>query len=179
MNKDKDKDEDKKSEKESIIKCPFNENHLISTFKIIPHIHKCKDGKGKIDKLLKCKNNFLIMFFNKEEHCKECKKCYKFYSNKENKNENLKININKNSNENDLISDINKYKKNNRKNSDSYSIITAKLGENNDDISYISSKSEFESFMESDISIIENNKINLFKNKEISDIDISNLSRKI
>ena len=40
-------------EKEIMIECPFNKNHSISTFKIISHIHKCKDGRGKIDKLLK------------------------------------------------------------------------------------------------------------------------------
>jgi hypothetical protein len=169
------KEKEKETEKDNIIKCPFNKNHLISTFKIIPHIHKCKDGKGKIDKLLKCKNNPVLMFFNKEEHSKDCKKCYKFYYKIENK-----IEI-ENENENYSFSEINKYKKNNKNLSDSYSLITANFGENNEDISFISSKSDLKSFMKSDISsiVIENKRNNKLKNKEISDIDFSNISRKI
>jgi len=154
-------------EKEIMIECPFNKNHSISTFKIISHIHKCKDGRGKIDKLLKCKKDSTIMFFNKEEHSQECKKCYKYFFKKDTENEkqfNSLSNINKNIN-----------KKHN--DTDSISIITANFGENIDDISSIASKSDIGSFLISDISDIGNSK-NL-KNKEISSFDISNFSRKI
>jgi hypothetical protein len=154
---------------EKILICPFNKNHLISTNKILSHLHRCKDGKGKIDKLIKCKKDFTIMFFDKEEHSKNCRKCYKYFFEKD--LENLyKLPLQKNEN-----------------NSDSMSIITECFGENKS-VSSILSRSDIGSFMHSDISAFQNerkfnknlnnaNKLN--ENLELSDIDYSYYSRKI
>lgn len=71
------------SEKEDFATCPYNPSHKIAKFKLLPHVHRCKDGLKSTKKLYHCKKDSLIMFFadKKEEHIKECEFCFNIYNN--------------------------------------------------------------------------------------------------
>lgn len=71
------------SEKEDIATCPYNPSHKIAKFKLLPHVHRCKDGLKSTKKLYHCKRDSLIMFFadKKETHLQECQYCYNIYNN--------------------------------------------------------------------------------------------------
>jgi len=71
------------SEKEDLAACPYNPSHKIAKFKLLPHVHRCKDGLKSTKKLYHCKKDSLIMFFadKKEDHTKECHYCFNIYNN--------------------------------------------------------------------------------------------------
>ena len=129
------------------------------------HVQKYKDGKGK-DKLFKCKKDAALMFFDKEEHSKKCKKFNELFFEK-------KIDETKDTT---IIPNYKNYEK-----ADSVSIITGTFGKSIDN----SFNCDLGSFISSDISavvndrsILSNMKTNRRK-KEISVFDISAISRKI
>lgn len=70
-------------EKEDLATCPYNPSHKIAKFKLLPHVHRCKDGLKSTKKLYHCKKDSLIMFFadKKEDHIKECHYCDNIYNN--------------------------------------------------------------------------------------------------
>ncbi len=71
------------NQNEDLAICPYNPSHRIAKFKLLPHVHRCKDGLKSNKKLYHCKKDSLIMFFSdkKETHLKECQYCYNIYNN--------------------------------------------------------------------------------------------------
>lgn len=73
----------KDQEKDEIVSCPYNASHKLAKFKLLPHVHRCKEGL-KCNKVLHhCKKDFYVMFFDdkKEEHFEHCKYCFSIYNN--------------------------------------------------------------------------------------------------
>lgn len=68
--------------------CPYNSSHIIEKFKLIPHVHRCKDQLKFNKKLFHCKKNSMIMFFEdkKQAHLKECEYCYNISTNNMDRN---------------------------------------------------------------------------------------------
>jgi hypothetical protein len=161
---------------EKMTSCPFNKSHLVSQSKFLTHIHRCKEGKGKLDKLIKCQKDPNILFFEKEEHLYNCKKCHNFYNNR-------KSNYKENDSFNKSLFPDPKFIE-----QDSRSIITDDYAEDFD-IATISN--DFDSFFNLtlnekciDYKLHDNipnttKSISNKRKKEISDFDISCFSRKI
>lgn len=151
-------------DKEKMLTCPFNKSHNISSFKFLSHIHKCKDGKGKLEKLVKCKKDSSLMFYDKEDHLKSCGNCYQFY---------CKGKIKK-TNDSFVFSKMGKME------NDSYSIFTENFNEKFLDQSSLEFVEDFNSFLDLGEFVSEKKEREReSKMNDLSDIDLSNVTRKI
>jgi hypothetical protein len=54
--------------------CPYNNTHIFHKSKLIPHLNRCRHAKFSKEKLMHCKNNFAIVFLEKDKlkHFSQC-----------------------------------------------------------------------------------------------------------
>jgi hypothetical protein len=61
-----------------LVSCPYNQSHKVKQFKILAHIHSCKDkSKYKPGEFLTCRSDISVLYHitRKIEHELNCKAC--------------------------------------------------------------------------------------------------------